>query len=222
MQPTSNIRINTNAIATDVVKKADYTPAFSILVQQSGTGTPESLSVSNSTILGRQSGGGSEIEDLSPTDAKTILSLENVDNTSDANKPVSIAQQTALDAKLNLSGGTMTGAILGDQSIRGYRPIGGEIDSSADLSTLTQNTYNTITSALSAITITVSDAANALYSIGWEIEFFVSAYTNTIDFAVSGSQAIVSKGSQLQLTELGVACVLKKVANNTWHLIGAQ
>ena len=41
----------------------------------------------------------------------TMVGLGNVDNTSDANKPVSTATQTALDAKLNLSGGTLTGAL---------------------------------------------------------------------------------------------------------------
>jgi hypothetical protein len=40
-----------------------------------------------------------------------MVGLGNVDNTSDANKPVSTATQTALDAKLSLSGGTMTGAL---------------------------------------------------------------------------------------------------------------
>lgn len=42
---------------------------------------------------------------------KSSVGLGNVDNTSDANKPVSSATQTALDAKLNLSGGTLTGAL---------------------------------------------------------------------------------------------------------------
>jgi hypothetical protein len=37
--------------------------------------------------------------------ARTNLGLGNVDNTSDATKPVSTAQQTALNAKANLSGG---------------------------------------------------------------------------------------------------------------------
>ena len=41
----------------------------------------------------------------------TMVGLGNVDNTSDANKPVSTATQTALDGKLSLSGGTMTGAL---------------------------------------------------------------------------------------------------------------
>lgn len=45
----------------------------------------------------------------SPTGiTKTDVGLGNVDNTSDANKPVSTAQQSALDLKLNTSGGTIT------------------------------------------------------------------------------------------------------------------
>lgn len=42
---------------------------------------------------------------------KSHVGLGNVDNTSDANKPISTATQSALDAKLNLSGGTLTGAL---------------------------------------------------------------------------------------------------------------
>lgn len=42
---------------------------------------------------------------------KANIGLGNVDNTADADKPVSTAQQTALDAKLNLSGGTLTGPL---------------------------------------------------------------------------------------------------------------
>lgn len=40
---------------------------------------------------------------------KSNIGLGNVDNTSDANKPVSTAQQNALNAKVNKSGDTMTG-----------------------------------------------------------------------------------------------------------------
>jgi hypothetical protein len=45
---------------------------------------------------------------------KSDVGLANVNNTSDANKPVSTATQTALDAKLSLSGGTMTGSLILD------------------------------------------------------------------------------------------------------------
>lgn len=43
------------------------------------------------------------------TELKTDLSLENVNNTSDANKPVSTAQQTALDLKANAASPTFSG-----------------------------------------------------------------------------------------------------------------
>ena len=42
---------------------------------------------------------------------KTHVGLGNVDNTTDAGKPVSTAQQTALDLKANLSGPTFTGTV---------------------------------------------------------------------------------------------------------------
>lgn len=42
---------------------------------------------------------------------KTDLGLGNVDNTSDANKPISTATQTVLDQKANLAGATFTGNI---------------------------------------------------------------------------------------------------------------
>ena len=49
----------------------------------------------------------------SPTGiVKGDVGLGNVDNTSDTDKPVSSATQTALDGKLSLSGGTMTGNLI--------------------------------------------------------------------------------------------------------------
>jgi hypothetical protein len=41
--------------------------------------------------------------------SKSMVGLGNVDNTSDANKPVSTAQQTAIDLKANLASPTFTG-----------------------------------------------------------------------------------------------------------------
>jgi hypothetical protein len=43
------------------------------------------------------------------TTMKTHVGLANVDNTPDADKPVSTAQQTALNAKFNSAGGTISG-----------------------------------------------------------------------------------------------------------------
>jgi hypothetical protein len=67
-----------------LVAKSAYTPAHSILVQQSGTGSPTSLAVGNDTILGRVTGG--DIDDLSATQVRTILNVANgaTANSSDA------------------------------------------------------------------------------------------------------------------------------------------
>jgi len=46
-----------------------------------------------------------------PAQVKTTLTINNVDNTTDAGKPVSTAQQTALDLKANLAGPTFTGTV---------------------------------------------------------------------------------------------------------------
>ena len=43
---------------------------------------------------------------------KSMVGLSNVDNTTDAGKPVSTATQTALDLKANLSGPTFTGTVV--------------------------------------------------------------------------------------------------------------
>lgn len=48
---------------------------------------------------------------------KTMVGLSNVDNTSDADKPVSTATQTALDAKASLAGAIFTGSVEIDQNL---------------------------------------------------------------------------------------------------------
>jgi len=48
---------------------------------------------------------------------KSSVGLGNVDNTSDADKPVSTATQTALDAKASLSGAIFTGSVEIDQDL---------------------------------------------------------------------------------------------------------
>jgi hypothetical protein len=51
------------------------------------------------------------LQQRTPAQVKADLALGSVDNTSDANKPVSTAQAAALNLKANLSGAAFTGAI---------------------------------------------------------------------------------------------------------------
>ncbi len=65
------------------------------------------------------------------TVTKSQVGLSNADNTSDANKPVSTSQQTALNLKLNKAGDTLTGTIgygfigFPAQSINPSAPVSG-------------------------------------------------------------------------------------------------
>jgi hypothetical protein len=130
----------------------------------------------------------SAYKNLSASDAKTALSLVkgdvglgNVDNTSDANKPVSTATQTALDLKANLASPTFTGTVTVPAT---NFTVGASLPFSDTAGTLTlQNvdaldatTESTIEAAIDTLanltsiqgrTVTLADAgANAIF--GWD------------------------------------------------------
>ena len=145
--PTSNkkITLGTLPISTDTqtalnlkldtglaVLKSDYT-SHSILAKQSGSGDPAAFTVGNNTIVGRKSGGGSDIEALSVSEVKIVLNYtpsdigaqpalgftpEDVANkeitaldTSTTKYPSNSVVKAAVDLKANLAGGnSFTGA----------------------------------------------------------------------------------------------------------------
>jgi hypothetical protein len=80
---------------------------------------------------------------------KTLVGLSAVDNTSDANKPVSTAQQTALNAKANLASPTFTGTVTLPSTTNGLSKsnVGlSNVDNTSDankpVSTATQTALN--------------------------------------------------------------------------------
>ena len=69
----------------------------------------------------------------------TMVGLGNVDNTSDANKPVSTATQTALDLKAPLNSPTFTGTVSGvTKSMVGLSNVDNTSDADKPISTATQ------------------------------------------------------------------------------------
>lgn len=68
-----------------------------------GPAGPSAVSGATPTNYVRVAAGGNSLEERTPTQAKSDLGMANVTNTSDANKPVSTAQQTALDLKADKS-----------------------------------------------------------------------------------------------------------------------
>jgi hypothetical protein len=124
----------TSGIQGQLDNKADdatVSTTYATLEGPTFTGTvvlPSTTSIGTvgSTELGYLNGVTSNVQDqidakapsADPTFTGTVsgitsamVGLGNVENTSDADKPVSTATQTALDAKLSLSGGTMTGRV---------------------------------------------------------------------------------------------------------------
>lgn len=67
-----------------------------LLNRANHTGSQPVSTISDSTTTGR-----ALVTAADAAAAKTAIALQNVDNTSDVNKPVSTAQQTALDAKVS-------------------------------------------------------------------------------------------------------------------------
>jgi len=91
----------------------------------------------------------------SATSAKTNLGLGNIDNTSDLNKPISTAQQTALDLKANLASPSFTGLVVLPTGTTGVTQSLN--DNSTKLAT-TAYVANALADASGSITNSVADA----------------------------------------------------------------
>ena len=129
----------------------------------------------------------SQVTDLT----KSSVGLANVDNTSDANKPVSTAQQTALDLKANLASPTFTGTVtLPDNTVAlGTKTTGDYVSSlvAGTGVTLTNNSGETATP-----TIAIGQAVGT----GASVTFAEITTTGNVviagDLTVSGNTTTVN------------------------------
>jgi hypothetical protein len=107
----------------DFVAKSDFT-SHSILAKQSGASDPVAVSIGNNEILGRKSGGGSNIEGLSVSEVKSLLNYTASDVGAVAtNSVITGATKTKIsyDAKgLVTSGADATTADIADSSNKRY------------------------------------------------------------------------------------------------------
>lgn len=73
-----------------------------VLATSVGDGTITNAKLANATpnsLKGNNTGSSAGVVDLTVSQVRTMLSVNNLDNTSDANKPISSATQTALNTK---------------------------------------------------------------------------------------------------------------------------
>ena len=85
------------------------TGSFAATIAANAVTNAKVAQIATQTFKGRNTAATGNVEDLSVATVKTMLAIDQVTNTSDANKPVSTAQQTALNLKADLASPTFTG-----------------------------------------------------------------------------------------------------------------
>jgi hypothetical protein len=169
-----------------------------------------------------------ETKKITPTALKTALSLNNVDNTSDANKPISSATQTALDGKQNSLGFTAenisnksTSVTTDQASNTKYPSVKAVYDWAVGLfiakntaivgATKTKITYDAnglVTSGADATTADITDSTNKRYVTDAQLTIVGNTSgTNTGDNATNSqySGLAASKQDVLGFTPENVA-----------------
>ena len=131
---------------------------------------------------------------------KAAVGLGNVDNTSDANKPVSTAQQTALDAKTNK-------LVVANRQTASYTLVLSDADKLVEMNVGSANN------------LTVPLNSSVAFSTGTQILLAQYGAGQTTIVATSGV-TIRSNGGKLKLNAQYSGATLIKIAENEWYLFG--
>lgn len=122
------------------------------------------------------------------TEAKQDLSIDQVNNTSDANKPVSTAQQTALDLKANTSSPVINTPTIGTSGNSGTS----HIKTIGSIPTVAQTGLGTGGSVGVALETGSTDAAGIItLTTGTSSVGSTGTVTLTFDGAYSGNQPVI-------------------------------
>jgi hypothetical protein len=191
--------IDAAKISTGLISNAefDYLNGLTDNIQTQFTGKQDVLvSATNIKTIEGQSLLGSGNIDL----AKGDVGLGNVDNTSDANKPVSTATQTALDAKTNK-------LIVTNRQTASYTLVLGDADKLVEINNASANN------------LTVPLNSSVAFSTGTQILLAQYGAGQTTIVATSGV-TVRSNGAKLKLNAQYSGATLVKIAENEWYLFG--
>jgi hypothetical protein len=131
---------------------------------------------------------------------KSAVGLGNVDNTSDANKPVSTATQTALDAKTNK-------LVVTNRQTASYTLVLSDADKLVEMNVGSANN------------LTIPLNSSVAFSTGTQILLAQYGAGQTTIVATSGV-TIRSNGAKLKLNAQYSGATLVKIAENEWYLFG--
>jgi len=130
---------------------------------------------------------------------KAQVGLGLVDNTADANKPISLATQNALNAKFDISGGTLSGPLLRDANFK--------IDLDGEDPTLTLDLADKIVFDRSHDTLGV--VINDLYRLA-------ISPTNVHVYGSMSTDGILSPSALNVQSDADVAGLLRRAGNTVW------
>jgi len=131
---------------------------------------------------------------------KSAVGLSNVDNTSDANKPVSTATQTALDAKTNK-------LVVTNRQTASYTLVLSDADKLVEMNVGSANN------------LTIPLNSSVAFSTGTQILLAQYGAGQTTIVATSGV-TIRSNGAKLKLNAQYSGATLIKIDTNEWYLFG--
>ena len=191
--------IDAAKISTGLISNAefDYLNGLTDNIQTQFTGKQDVLvSATNIKTIEGQSLLGSGNIDL----AKGDVGLGNVDNTSDANKPVSTATQTALDAKTNK-------LIVTNRQTASYTLVLGDADKLVEINNASANN------------LTIPLNSSVAFATGTQILLAQYGAGQTTVVATSGV-TIRSSGGKLKLNAQYSGATLIKIATDEWYLFG--
>jgi hypothetical protein len=131
---------------------------------------------------------------------KAAVGLSNVDNTSDANKPVSTAQQTALDGKTNK-------LITTNRQTASYTLVLSDADKLVEMNVATAND------------LTIPLNSSVAFPTGTQILLAQYGAGQTTIVPTSGV-TVRSNGAKLKLNVQYSGATLIKIAENEWYCFG--
>ncbi len=177
----------TTSLVTESTDKKYVTDAEkTVLSNTSGTNTGDETTSTIQTKRPLKNVNGESLEGTGDIDInKSDVGLGNVDNTSDADKPVSNATQTALDGKEDsITAGTTVQYFRGDKTFQTLdkTSVGlGNVDNTSDLdkpiSTATQT----------ALDGKVAIATNPSKTVKGAIKAFYDTATSTLEISIDGT-----------------------------------
>ena len=132
---------------------------------------------------------------------KAAVGLNNVDNTSDANKPVSTATQTEIDTKVDSL------ITLNNQTGTTYTLVLSDKDKLIEMENAAANT------------LTVPLNSSVAFDVGTQI-LIVQKDAGTTTIAAAAGVTLLSKDSNLDIGGQYGAATCIKIATDTWYVIG--